>query len=63
MESTGAGPEDAAAERTRAALAAHNKVALKMNVPAARIDQVVRLLPSLHAPTVSHLYDRDWLAL
>ena len=21
------------------------------------------LLPSLHAPTVSHLYDRDWLAL
>ncbi len=48
---------------TRAALAAHNKVALKMNVPAARIDQVVRLLPSLHAPTVSHLYDRDWLAL
>ena len=48
---------------TRAALAAHNKVALKMNVPAARIDQVVRLLPSLHAPTVSHLYDRDWLAV
>ncbi|MDG4562327.1 MAG: ATP phosphoribosyltransferase [Candidatus Competibacter sp.] len=48
---------------TRAALAAHNKVALKMNVPAARIDQVVHLLPSLHAPTVSHLYDRDWLAL
>lgn len=48
---------------TRAALAAHNKVALKMNVPAARIDQVVHLLPSLHAPTVSHLYDRDWLAV
>ncbi|MCP5195566.1 MAG: ATP phosphoribosyltransferase [Gammaproteobacteria bacterium] len=48
---------------TRAALAARNKVALKMNVPAAHIDQVVRLLPSLHAPTVSHLYDRDWLAL
>ena len=47
----------------RAALAARNKVALKMNVPAAQIDQVVRLLPSLHAPTVSHLYDRDWLAL
>lgn len=47
----------------RAALAARNKVALKMNVPAARLDQVVQLLPSLHAPTVSHLYDRDWLAL
>jgi len=34
-----------------------------MNVPATRLDDVVRLLPSLHAPTVSHLYDRDWLAL
>jgi ATP phosphoribosyltransferase len=21
------------------------------------------LLPSLHAPTVSHLYDREWLAV
>ncbi|MEI2741961.1 MAG: ATP phosphoribosyltransferase [Candidatus Competibacter sp.] len=47
----------------RAALAARNKVALKMNVPAARLDALVGLLPSLHAPTVSHLYDRDWLAL
>jgi ATP phosphoribosyltransferase len=47
----------------RAALAARNKVALKMNVPATRLDAVVRLLPSLHAPTVSPLYDRDWLAL
>ena len=46
-----------------AALAARNKVALKMNVPAAQLDRVVCLLPSLHAPTVSHLYDRDWLAL
>ena len=48
---------------TRAALAARNKVALKMNVPAMQLDQLVKLLPSLHAPTVSHLYDHDWLAL
>lgn len=46
-----------------AALAARNKVALKMNVPATALDAVVKLLPSLHAPTVSTLYDRDWLAL
>ena len=46
-----------------AALAARQKVALKMNVPADRLDDVVRLLPSLHAPTVSHLYDRRWLAV
>ena len=48
---------------TRAALAARHKVMLKMNVPAQRLDQIVSLLPSLHAPTVSPLYDRDWLAL
>ncbi|MBK7983701.1 MAG: ATP phosphoribosyltransferase [Candidatus Competibacteraceae bacterium] len=47
----------------RAALAARNKVALKMNVPASQLERVVGLLPSLQAPTVSHLYDRDWLAL
>jgi ATP phosphoribosyltransferase len=47
----------------KAALAARHKVALKCNVPAHKLDDVVALLPSLHAPTVSHLYDKDWLAL
>ncbi len=46
-----------------AALAARHKVVLKMNVPAARVDQVTGLLPSLHAPTISHLSDSDWLAV
>nr|VFK12608.1 MAG: ATP phosphoribosyltransferase (homohexameric) [Candidatus Kentron sp. LFY] len=47
----------------QAALAARRKVALKMNVPTAQIDQVVSILPSLQAPTVSHLYNRKWLAV
>lgn len=47
----------------QSALRARHKVALKCNVPAACLDQVVAMLPSLHAPTVSHLYDREWLAL
>jgi ATP phosphoribosyltransferase len=46
-----------------AALTARHKVALKLNVSAENLDQVVALLPSLHAPTVSHLYDREWLAV
>ncbi len=46
-----------------AALKARRKVALKMNVAAKRLDDVVAILPSLHAPTVSHLYDRQWLAV
>ena len=34
-----------------------------MNVAAEQLDAVVAILPSLHAPTVSHLYDRKWLAV
>ncbi len=47
----------------QAALAARQKVALKMNIPAAKLDEIVAALPSLHAPTVNHLFDREWLAL
>ncbi len=47
----------------RAALTARKKVALKMNVPAEQLEQIVGMLPSLHAPTVSHLFDQDWLAV
>jgi len=46
-----------------AALTARHKVALKLNVSAENLDVVVALLPSLHAPTVSPLYDREWLAV
>ncbi|MES9965387.1 MAG: ATP phosphoribosyltransferase [Candidatus Sedimenticola sp. 20ELBAFRAG] len=47
----------------QAALLARQKVALKMNIPAAKLDEIVSTLPSLHAPTVNHLFDREWLAL
>lgn len=47
----------------RAALAARQKVALKMNVPAERLDDIVDVLPSLQAPTISHLYNQDWFAV
>ncbi len=47
----------------QAALSARQKVALKMNIAADRVEALVEMLPSLHAPTVSHLYDRKWLAV
>lgn len=46
-----------------AALAARNKVLVKMNAPAAKLDEVVALLPSLNAPTVSPLSDPQWVAV
>ncbi|MCW8883125.1 MAG: ATP phosphoribosyltransferase [Sedimenticola sp.] len=47
----------------KAALTARQKVALKMNVPSDQLEQIIGMLPSLHAPTVSHLFDQEWLAI
>ena len=47
----------------QAALNARHKVVLSMNVPSGSLDTVVGMLPSLHAPTVNHLYDRAWVAV
>ena len=45
------------------ALQAEGLVGLKMNVAAADLEQVVAILPSLNAPTVSNLYQKDWFAV
>ncbi len=45
------------------ALRAEGLVALKMNVPKGKIEEVIEILPSLNAPTVAHLYQSDWLSV
>jgi ATP phosphoribosyltransferase len=45
------------------ALRAEALVCLKMNVPAARLDAVLALLPALNSPTVSPLRDAQWLSV
>lgn len=47
----------------RGALKAKKLVGLKMNVSEKSVAAVVALLPSLNAPTVSHLYQSGWLAV
>lgn len=47
----------------KGALAAEEKVGLKMNVPEKSLKRVMSLLSSLHSPTISELSDRGWLAL
>lgn len=47
----------------RGALRAENMVGLKMNVPQELLNDVVKLLPSLHAPTVAHLHEQPWLSV
>jgi len=47
----------------RGALEAESKVGLKMNLPRASLDAVVKALPALRNPTISQLSSPDWVAL
>ena len=45
------------------AIAAREKVGLKMNVPSARLDEVLDMLPAERSPTVSQLAESQWVAV
>lgn len=45
------------------ALAAESRVLLKMNAPVGKVEQVSRILPALHAPTINPLGTPDWVAI
>ena len=45
------------------ALSAEEKVGLKMNAPKANLKEICSLLPSMHAPTISHQTDPQWVSL
>jgi len=47
----------------KGAIDAKNKVGLKMNVPADRLDEVVGMLPAAQSPTVNQLADDGWVAV
>lgn len=44
-------------------LAARGKVLIKMNVPEDRLQDVIRILPAMKAPTVSHLFGTSYYAV
>ncbi|NPA49104.1 MAG: ATP phosphoribosyltransferase [Thermodesulfobacteria bacterium] len=45
------------------ALRADRLVGLKMNVSRENLEKIVKILPSLNAPTISPLYQTDWFAV
>jgi ATP phosphoribosyltransferase len=47
----------------KGALRAENMVGLKMNVPEEKLEAIIRLLPSLNAPTVAGLYNAKWFSV
>jgi ATP phosphoribosyltransferase len=46
-----------------AALNARNKVGIKLNLPASRLDQILKALPALRHPTIAPLAQEGWMAL
>ena len=51
------------AQLLKGALDAEGMVGLKMNVPRNRLQGVIEVLPSITAPTISDLYDKEWVAV
>lgn len=47
----------------KGALAAEKLVAIKMNVPKTKVQEIIGALPSLNAPTVAPLYNSDWFSV
>ena len=47
----------------KGALDAEGMVGLKMNVPKERFKEVMKVLPSITAPTVADLYNQDWVSV
>jgi ATP phosphoribosyltransferase len=47
----------------QSALRAEGMVGLKMNAPGDRVSAITAIIPSLNHPTVSHLYNSDWVSI
>jgi ATP phosphoribosyltransferase len=47
----------------KGALKAENMVGVKMNLPHDKMEELIKILPSLNAPTVAGLYNSDWVSV
>jgi len=47
----------------KGALNAEGMVGLKMNVPRDKLENIIGILPSLNAPTIANLYQKDWFSV
>ena len=47
----------------QAAIEAEHKVGLKMNIPKRSLDNILKMLPALHTPTISTLTDDGWYSI
>ena len=36
---------------------------VRMNIPAGNLDEIIKILPSVHQPSISHYLDNEWLSV
>jgi ATP phosphoribosyltransferase len=47
----------------KGALKAENMVGLKMNVPKEKLNDIIKMLPSITSPTIANLFQSDWVSV
>ncbi|RQW90214.1 MAG: ATP phosphoribosyltransferase [Geobacter sp.] len=47
----------------QSALKAENMVGLKLNAPKEKMEEIIKILPSLNFPTISNLYNTEWVSI
>jgi ATP phosphoribosyltransferase len=47
----------------QSALKAENMVGLTLNAPKDKVEEIIKILPSLNFPTVSNLYNTEWVSI
>ena len=50
-------------QRIDAIQAAVGKNFVRMNIPAGNLDEIIKILPSVHQPSISHYLDNEWLSV
>ncbi len=50
-------------QRIDAIQAAVGKKFVRMNIPAGNLDEIIKILPSVHQPSISHYLDNEWLSV
>ena len=50
-------------QRIDAIQAAVGKKFVRMNIPVGNLDEIIKILPSVHQPSISHYRDNEWISI
>ncbi len=50
-------------QRIDAIQVAFGKKFVRMNIPASNLDEILKILPAVHQPSISHYLDKEWISV